>query len=139
MVNTLPRTESNSGMVNIKLKRKMSMKNYHKFGMINPSRMYDCLNYWVKNHPEYKGIKIENEEDWRRKCPSFFNDIETSEQDFQDDDVSSSDDESDSNKASKCLDDNGNILEEPKDCDYNATTCLYPKEPAANVIVNHSN
>ena len=123
-------------MVNIKLKRKMSMKNYHKFGMINPSRMYDCLKYWVNNHPDYKDMKIEKEEDWRKKCPTFFNDIETSEQDFQDD-VSSSDDESDNNKASKVLDDNGNILEEPKECDYNATTCLYPKEPAANVIVTH--
>ena len=46
-------------MVNIKLKRKMSMKNYHKFGIINPSRMYDCLKYWVNNHPDYKDIKIE--------------------------------------------------------------------------------
>ena len=72
-------------MVNIKLKRKMSMKNYHKFGMINPSRMYDCLKYWVNNHPDYKDMKIEKEEDWRKKCPTFFNDIETSEQDFQDD------------------------------------------------------
>ena len=70
-------------MVNIKLKRKMSMKNYHKFGMINPSRMYDCLKYWVKNHPDYKDIKVENEEDWRKKCPTFFNDNETSEQDFK--------------------------------------------------------
>ena len=69
------------------------MKNYHKFGMINPTRMYDCLKYWVKNHPEYKNIKIEDEEDWKRKRPSFFNDIETSEQDFQDDDVSSSNDD----------------------------------------------
>ena len=106
--------------------------------MINPNRMYDCLKFWVKNHPDYKDIKIENEEDWKRKCPSFFDDIETSEQEFKDD-ASSSDDESENNKAPEVLDDNGNILEEPKDCDFNATTCLYPKEPAANVIVNHSN
>ena len=49
VVNTLPRTESNSGMVNIKLKRKMSMKNYHKFGMINPSRMYESTRLHLAN------------------------------------------------------------------------------------------
>ena len=36
VVNTLPRSESNSGMVNVKLKRKMKMKNYHKAGLIAP-------------------------------------------------------------------------------------------------------
>ena len=47
--------------------------------MIQPSRIYECLKYWVKNHPEYKGIKIEEEEEWRKKCPSFFDDTDTSE------------------------------------------------------------
>ena len=71
-VNTLPRTESNSGMVNIKLKRKMCMKNYHKFGMINPTRIYECLKYLIKKHPAYKGIKIENE---RTKVTALRNSI----------------------------------------------------------------
>merc|ERR1739838_648646 len=50
-VNTLPRNENNSGMVNVKIKRTMKMKNFHKAGMINPPRVYDCLNQLVKHHP----------------------------------------------------------------------------------------
>ena len=33
-VNSLPRTEDNSGMINVGLKRKLNMKNYHKHGLI---------------------------------------------------------------------------------------------------------
>ena len=70
--NILPRSESNSGMVNVKLKRKMKMKNYHKAGLIAPIRIDDCLNYLVKNHASYKNIKIEKEEIWKKQCPDYF-------------------------------------------------------------------
>ena len=39
-VNSLPRTEENSGMVNIGIKRKLNMTNYHKYGLINPDRVF---------------------------------------------------------------------------------------------------
>ena len=38
-VNSLPRTESNSGIVNVGIKRKLNLKNYHSFGLINPGRV----------------------------------------------------------------------------------------------------
>ena len=78
------------------------------------------------------GIKIEDEEEWKQKCPSFFEEVESSEEDFDDKDTSSDDD------TDKRLDDNQDILEEAKDCDFNAITCLVPKEPEATIIVNHS-
>ena len=86
-VNTLPRNESNSGMVNVKLKRNMYLKNYHKAGMIYPPRIFDCLNYLVKNHPAYKNIQIEKEEEWKKKCPNFFEDAETDDTDVDDDEM----------------------------------------------------
>ena len=39
-VTSLPRTEDDSGMINIGLKRKLNMKNYHSFGLISPDRVY---------------------------------------------------------------------------------------------------
>ena len=39
-VTSLPRTEKNSGMVNIGIKRKLKMKTYHKHGLINPDRIF---------------------------------------------------------------------------------------------------
>ena len=53
-VNSLPRTEKNSGMVNIGLKRKLNLKNYHRYGLINPERVYKACEYLIKNHPDYR-------------------------------------------------------------------------------------
>ena len=39
-VNSLPRTEEDSGMINIGLKRKLNMTSYHKHGLISPERIY---------------------------------------------------------------------------------------------------
>ena len=48
------------------------MKNYHKFGMINPDRVYKALLYLTQNHDKYKDIKIEPYDEWVKKC-SFIN------------------------------------------------------------------
>ena len=37
-VTSLPRTEKNNGMVTVRLKRKLAMKNFHKEGMIRPEK-----------------------------------------------------------------------------------------------------
>ena len=57
-VTSLPRTEENSGMVNIGLKRKLNMKNTHRQGLINPHRVYRACEYLIKHHPAYKNIKL---------------------------------------------------------------------------------
>merc|ERR1712079_584006 len=78
-VNKLPRNENNSGIVTVRLKRRMKMKNYHNIGIINTDRVYDCLDYLVKNHPAYKDIKIENKEDWLKR----FNSSPDNDENFQ--------------------------------------------------------
>ena len=71
-VNSLPRSEDNSGMVNIGLKRKLNMKNIHKFGLINPDRVYKACESLINHHPAYKDIKIKPYDEWAEKCPSLF-------------------------------------------------------------------
>ena len=44
-------------------------------GNISPDRVFDCLDYLVKNHPAYKDIKIENKEEWLKKYNSSTDDI----------------------------------------------------------------
>ena len=66
-VNSLPRSEDNSGMVNVGLKRKLNMKNYHKHGLINPNRVYKACEYLVKNHPAYKEIRLKSYDEWAEK------------------------------------------------------------------------
>ena len=69
---TLPRNDTNCGLVTVRLKRKLGLKNYHKFGMINPDRVYKALLYLTQNHDKYKDIKIEPYDEWVKKC-SFIN------------------------------------------------------------------
>ena len=137
-------------MVNVKLKRKMKMNNHHKTGLINPIPIYDCLNYLVKNHASYKNIKIEKEEIWKKQCPDYFS-SKIDGNKSESDDADSTSDEADENQSKNplldedknILDENNDIIEEaetadPNKPDYMASTCLYPKEPAATVIVNRS-
>ena len=46
-VNTLPRNENNCGIVTVRLKRRMKMKNYHNIGIINTDRVYDCFSFLI--------------------------------------------------------------------------------------------
>ena len=134
-VNSLPRTEDNSGMVNIGLKRKLNMKNFHKFGLINPDRVYKACEYLINQHPAYKDIKLKPYDEWAKKCPSLFSHTDKSD---EEENVDSSDDEEVEAKPEKSVDQKKD-KDEAENNDFNAVTCLYPKEPASNLIVNHSN
>ena len=108
------------------------MKNYHKYGLINPERVFKACEYLIKHHPAYKNIELKSYEEWASKCPTLFNHTDESD----DEDIgASSDEESASGKTSN---ENNNVQGEALDNDFNAITCLYPKEPASNLIVNHS-
>ena len=130
-VTSLPRTEENSGMVNIGIKRKLNMKNYHKHGLINPDRVFKACQYLIKHHPDYKNIKLANYDDWVKKCPSNFIQATNSEDEDSNGTGNSSDEEQ--------IDQKKKDLSREVECnDYNATTCLYLKEPSSDMIVNHS-
>ena len=55
---SLPRNKLNSGMISVKLKRKLEMKNYHKFGLVRPERIHRALIFLKENHPEYNNIDV---------------------------------------------------------------------------------
>ena len=112
-VTSLPRTEKNSGMVTVGMKRKLDLKNYHKLGMIRPEAIYDALVYLQKNHPEYKNIDIGKMDDWINP---------------QDDEYGSNSSGSSEESESEDEDPSGNI--------FNLTTCLLPEEPLNDVIGN---
>ena len=135
-VNSLPRSEDNSGMVNVGLKRKLNMKNYHKHGLINPNRVYKVCEYLVKNHPAYKEIRLKSYDEWAEKCPSLFSHTDKSDEEEVED---SSDNEAPEKTAEKSQMDKEKGKDEADGNNFNAVTCLYPKEPASNLIVNHEN
>ena len=81
-VASLPRTEDDSGMVNVGIKRRLKMKNYHKSGLISPNRVYKACEYLVQNHPDYKNIKLASYDDWIKRCPTLFNHTDDSDQGY---------------------------------------------------------
>ena len=135
-VNTLPRNETNCGIVTVRLKRRMKMKNYHNIGNINIDRLFDCLDYLVKNHPAYKDIKIKSKEEWMRNYERSIDDgYSDKDKDIED----CSENEKDGNEETEETVDAKKNPDEAESNDFNAHTCLYPREPASNIIVNHSN
>ena len=134
-VTTLPRTEESSGMINVGIKRKLNMKNYHKYGLINPFRVYKACEYLIRNHPHYKNIKLTKFKDWVKECPNLFHQSDKKEDEIDDD---SSDEETAGTSVEKTLDKNKRVEKEAESNDFNSTTCLYPKQPETNMIVNHS-
>ena len=127
VVTSLPRTEDDSGMVNIGLKRKLNMKSYHRHGLINPDRVYKACEYLIKHHPAYKNINLKSYEEWAEKCPTLFNYTDKSE---EEDNGASSDEES-----AKTSNEDKNVVGEAIGNDFNAITCLYPKEPESNITL----
>ena len=87
----------------------------------------------IQHHPAYKNIKLKNYDEWAEKCPNLFTHTEKSDEE----DIGSSDEESTENSATKTT--NDEVQGEAVDNDFNASTCLYPKEPASDMIVNHTN
>ena len=124
-------------MVNIGLKRKLNMKNHHKFGLINPHRVYRACEYLVKHHPAYKNIKLIPYEEWVNDCTNLFTHTDKSDDDEESGESSDEDTVQKSPEKVASLD-NKKVQGEADSNDFNATTCLYPKEPALNRVVNHS-
>ena len=130
-VTSLPRTEKNSGMVNIKLKRKMGIKNYHKMGLIRPEKIYQALRYLKDHHPEYKDINIQKCDDWLNGK------TEESESESNNDDcVDDSDVTLDAENSMDTTDqtDETNSPNESDENMFNAVTCLLPEDPLNNVV-----
>ena len=128
-VNSLPRTDKNSGMVNIGLKRKLSMKNVHKHGLINPDRVYKACKFLVENHPDYKNINLSSYDEWVHNCPSLFDPSENSDGEEKEHESEEEDPHESNEKVAPG---------EAMDNDFNASTCLYPKEPALDIVVNNT-
>ena len=130
-VTSLPRTEKNSGMITLGLKRDMVYKTYHKLEMIRPDKVYEALLYLIDNHPSYHSIIVPSLEDWKN---SFLdNNGSSMERQEQVEDLGNSAqapiEESPTNDAENETKDNeesGNI--------FNATTCLLPENPLSDVI-----
>ena len=130
-VTSLPRTEKNSGMVNIKLKRKMGIKNYHKMGLIRPEKIYQALKYLKDHHPEYKDINIQKCDDWLNGK------TEESESESNNDDcVDDSDVTLDAENSMDTTDqtDETNCPNESDENMFNAVTCLLPEDPLNDVV-----
>ena len=130
-VTSLPRTEKNSGMVNIKLKRKMGIKNYHKMGLIRPEKIYQALKYLKEHHPEYKDINIQKCDDWLNGK------TEESESECNNDDcVDDSDVTLDAENSMDTTDqtDETNSPNESDENMFNAVTCLLPEDPLNDVV-----
>merc|ERR1739838_1001512 len=89
-------------MVNIGLKRKLNMKNYHKYGLINPHRVYKACEYLVKHHPAYKNIKLKSYEEWAKNCPTLFS--HTDKSDDEEEVGDSSDEDTDDKSIDKKVD-----------------------------------
>ena len=64
-VTSLPRTEKNSGMITLGLKRDMVYKTYHKLEMIRPDKVYEALLYLIENHPNYHSIVVPSLQEWK--------------------------------------------------------------------------
>ena len=121
-------------MVNVGLKRKLNMKNYYKQGLISPHRVYKACEYLIKHHPAYKNITLKDYEVWAKECPSLFEHTDNSD----DEEENSCDEETVNKSSGKTLVDKKQAQGEAEDNDFNAITCLYPKEPALDMVVNHS-
>ena len=70
IINTLevlPRTPADGGLIEIKLKRKVAYKNYHRQEYINPKRLHDALKFLKDlGNPNYQFDS--NPMDYRRRC-----------------------------------------------------------------------
>ena len=112
------------------------MKNYHKYGLINPDRVYQACKYLISHHPDYKNIKLACYQDWAKNCPTLFNQTDESDSEENED---TSEEETADESGKKKLDQKKRVHGEADGNDSNATTCLYPREPASSMIINHSN
>ena len=66
-VQRLPRTPSEAGLVEIKLKRKLEYNNYHKKEYVDPKKIFTALNFLKHNHhPSY--MFYDEIDEYERRC-----------------------------------------------------------------------
>ena len=66
-VTLLPRTPSEAGLIQVKFKRKLKYKNYHKFEYIDPTKIFKTLEHLKKSgHPYYQFY--DDREAYRKRC-----------------------------------------------------------------------
>ena len=130
-VTSLPRTEKNSGMITLGLKRDMVYKTYHKLEMIRPDKVYEALLYLIENHPSYHSIIVPSLEEWKN---SFLeNNGSSMDRQGQVEDLGNSGQAS----VEECpINDAENESKDNEECEniFNATTCLIPENPLSDVI-----
>ena len=63
----LPRTPNEAGLIGLELKRRKGMKNNHKKQLINPTKMFKVLNRLKENkNPHYQNI--DSPEEFEKRC-----------------------------------------------------------------------
>ena len=130
-VKSLPRTEKNSGMVTVGMKRKMDLKNYHKLGMIRPEKIYKALSYLKDNHPDYKDIAVVEIDDWLQQYHS--ENGSGDESDMEDTNETSEIEDQQASEEAK-QDEPENTINQPGENIFNAVTCLIPDDPLSDLI-----
>jgi hypothetical protein len=66
-LNCLPRTPTEAGLIEVKLKRKMEYKNYHQYEYISPEKIFRALNYLRQmGNPHYQFF--ENHDAFKERC-----------------------------------------------------------------------
>ena len=66
-VQALPRTPSEAGLVEVKLKRKLEYKNYHQYEYIDPEKIFQALKYLKDSgNPHYQFFDDRNE--FEKRC-----------------------------------------------------------------------
>ena len=133
-VTSLPRTEKNSGMVTVGMKRKLDLKNYHKLGMIRPEKVYKALLYLKETHPDYKDINVAEFDDWLDQYHSE-DEIENMSDSGEPMDTSENEDhlsteDTDQNETKNTNDQSGENV-------FNSVTCLLPEDPLGDLIGEH--
>ena len=57
-INSLPNLPTKAGLTAVKFKRKKEYKHGHRQEYINPQELIEAVKILIKNHPEYKDMKI---------------------------------------------------------------------------------
>ena len=66
-IQSIPRTPREAGLIQVKLKRKLKYKNYHRHEYIDPKKIFKTLEYLQKSgHPYYQFF--DNKEAYRKRC-----------------------------------------------------------------------
>ena len=67
-IEKLPRNPSDSGLIGVNWKRKLSFKNTHKREFVDINRVFDAIEYLIKNHSSYRSANINT--DFLTTCKS---------------------------------------------------------------------